>query len=144
MEQYIPKSAVMAEIEKKKIPFKKDIDDGVYPTYLCALMDFEDFINTFETKEANLEKEITPSSVENMLCCFGVQSIDDMDSEDLVEFARHFFKLGLFSQLTWQDIRLISEIGEKFMNSEESDNLSEEEYYTAILNKLKESKTWKE
>ena len=51
MEQYINKSAVMAEIERKKIPFKKDIDDGVYPTYLCALMDFEDFFDTLEVKE---------------------------------------------------------------------------------------------
>lgn len=55
MEQYINKSAVMAEIERKKIPFKKDIDDGVYPTYLCALMDFEDFINTLEVKEIQEE-----------------------------------------------------------------------------------------
>ncbi len=55
MVQYIDKAAVMAEIEKKKIPFKKDIDDGVYPTYLCALMDFEDFINTLEVKEIQEE-----------------------------------------------------------------------------------------
>lgn len=52
MEQYISKAALVAEIERKKIPFKKDIDNGVYPTYLCALMDFEDFINTIEVKEA--------------------------------------------------------------------------------------------
>ena len=36
--------------------------------------------------------------------------------------------------LTWQDIRLIAELGNGFMNSEESDNLDEEEYYTEILN----------
>lgn len=42
--------------------------------------------------------------------------------------------------LTWQDIRLISEIGEDFMNSEESDNLNEEEYYQSILNKFKAQK----
>ena len=54
MAQYIDKNALMAEIEKKKIPFKKDIDDGIYPTYLCALMDFEDFINTLEVKEIDL------------------------------------------------------------------------------------------
>ena len=53
MEQYIKKSALVAEIERKKIPFKKDIDDGVYPTYLCALMDFEEFINTLEVKEVD-------------------------------------------------------------------------------------------
>lgn len=53
MAQYIDKDVLLAEIKKKKIPFKKDIDDGVYPTYLCALMDFEDFINTLEVKEIN-------------------------------------------------------------------------------------------
>lgn len=58
MEQYINKSAVMAEIERKKIPFKKDIDDGVYPTYLCALMDFEDFLDTLDVKEVDLDKEL--------------------------------------------------------------------------------------
>lgn len=42
--------------------------------------------------------------------------------------------------LSWKDIRLIAEIGEEFMNSEESDAYAndEEAYYTAILNKLKE------
>lgn len=42
--------------------------------------------------------------------------------------------------LTWQDVRLIAEIGESFMNSEESDHLSEEEYYTEILNRFKAQK----
>lgn len=49
-------------------------------------------------------------------------------------------KDNLFYQLTWQDIRLISEIGEDFLNSENSDNLTEEEYYTIILNKFNEGK----
>ena len=42
--------------------------------------------------------------------------------------------------LTWQDIRLIAELGDGFMNSEKSDNLSEEEYYTEILNRFKAQK----
>jgi len=55
MAKYILLDALLAEIEKKKIPFKKDIDDGVYPTYLCALMDFEDFINTLKAKDCIYE-----------------------------------------------------------------------------------------
>jgi len=55
MTQYIDKSALTAWIKEKKIPFKKDIDDGVYPTYLCALMDFEDFLDTLEVKEEVLD-----------------------------------------------------------------------------------------
>lgn len=57
MKRYIEKDRILAEIEKKKIPFKKDIEDGVYPTYLCALMDFEDFISAIETKNVDLNKE---------------------------------------------------------------------------------------
>ena len=57
MKEYIDKAVVKAELERKKIPFKKDIDDGVYPTYLCALMDFEDFLDTLEVKEVDLEKK---------------------------------------------------------------------------------------
>lgn len=57
MKEYIDKDIVKAELERRKIPFKKDIDDGVYPTYLCALMDFEDFLDTLEVKEVDLEKK---------------------------------------------------------------------------------------
>ena len=38
--------------------------------------------------------------------------------------------------LTWQDIKGIAEIGNDFMNSEESNDLDEEEYYTGILKKF--------
>ena len=62
MEQYIRKSALVAEIEKRKIPFKRDIEDGYYPTYLCALMDFEDFLDTLEVKEVDLEEKATQLS----------------------------------------------------------------------------------
>jgi hypothetical protein len=48
--------------------------------------------------------------------------------------------LEVKEQLTWQDVRLISEIGEDFMNSEESDSLNEEEYYTEILRRFKAQK----
>ena len=48
--------------------------------------------------------------------------------------------LEVKESLTWQDIRLMSEIGEKFMNSEESDNLNEEDYYKEILNRFKAQK----
>ena len=87
MTQLIDKSAVVAEIERLQCP-----EHGY------CLDTLLDFLDTLEVKEMDLEKEITPSSVENMLCYFGVQSIDDMDSENLAEFARHFFELGLKAQ----------------------------------------------
>ena len=57
MVQYISKDALVAELNRKKIPFKRDVEDGNYPTYLCAIMDFEDYINTLEVKEVDLDKE---------------------------------------------------------------------------------------
>ena len=42
---------LIAEIEKRKAPFKKDMEDGVYPTYLCALMDFEDLITSLQQEQ---------------------------------------------------------------------------------------------
>lgn len=57
MEQYIDKDIIKAELERKKIPFKRDIVEyGNYPTYLCALMDVEDFIDSLEVKEVTTEK----------------------------------------------------------------------------------------
>lgn len=50
-----------------------------------------------EQPDVDLEKEITPYFVEHLLCEFGVQSISDMDGENLAEFARHFYELGRLS-----------------------------------------------
>jgi hypothetical protein len=101
MEQYIPKSAVVAEIESRLREIKciTELKDGDFGEgYLIgkesAYKVILSFLDTLEVKE----------------------------------------------QLTWKDIRLISEVGEDFMNSEESDNLSEEEYYTEILNRFKAQK----
>lgn len=94
MEQYIPKAAVVAEIEKKKIPFKKDIDNGVYPTYLCALMDFEDFLDTLEVKEVDLEKEMSKYLGDDWK-----KDADGKIENDMIAFAKHFFELGLRSTI---------------------------------------------
>ena len=63
-----------------------------------------------------------------------------MTKDEMINFAKHFFELGLSSQLSWKDIELIAKIGMDFMNSEESDNLNDEEYYTEILNRFKAQK----
>lgn len=44
MGKYIDAEKLKEEIARLKQPFKKDIEDGVYPTYLCALLDFEELI----------------------------------------------------------------------------------------------------
>lgn len=53
--KYIDIDKLIAEIERRKVPFKKDIEDGVYPTYLCALMDFEDFITSLQQEQPDNE-----------------------------------------------------------------------------------------
>lgn len=97
MTQYINKSDVVAEIEKKKIPFKKDIDDGVYPTYLCALMDFEDFINTLEVKDVDLEKEIKDYFNSQPIITRS-KGVDYRLIPTGVDIAKHFYELGLKAQ----------------------------------------------
>lgn len=92
MKQYIDKDRILAEIKKKKIPFKKDIDDGVYPTYLCALMDFEDFINTLEVKEVDLEKEYDNEFFKDPVFSKLV------NRNAGISIAKHFFELGLKAQ----------------------------------------------
>ena len=75
-----------------------EYDSGLYNGIVETCMKLRGFIKARTSKEqpkVDLEKEITPSLVENMLCEFGVQSIDDMDSENLAKFARHFYELGL-------------------------------------------------
>lgn len=90
MAQYIDKEVLLAEIEKRKIPFKRDVEDGYYPTYLCALMDFEDFLDTLEVKDIDLEKEIQSWVEDN--------SVNGYYREDVYETARYFFELGLKAQ----------------------------------------------
>lgn len=97
MKQYIDKSALLAEIERMKIPFKRDVEDGYYPTYLCALMAFEDFINTLEVKEVDLEKEIQQHINDCLNIKFPTTDIK-LIAKDVEYTARKFFELGLKAQ----------------------------------------------
>lgn len=57
MNKYIDAGKLKVEIERRKAPFKKDIEDGVYPTYLCALMDFEDLITSLQEEQQKEQPE---------------------------------------------------------------------------------------
>ena len=81
MKQYIDKDIIKAELERKKIPFKGDIVEyGNYPTYLCALMDFEDFIDSLEVKEVTTEKTDWSPSKKRM------ESLKDMLKWNIGDF----------------------------------------------------------
>ena len=144
MEQYIPKSILIEEIEKiraKWFGINNDFADG----QKGALTDALSLINTLNVKkEVDLEKLIndyfTGWYFDSELDILAKPNNYSATIDDVKEIAKHFFELGIFSQLTWKDIKRISEIGEDFMNSEDSDNLNDEEYYTEILNRFKAQK----
>ena len=74
MTQYISKSAIKAEINRRI----KEHHSG----YLVCLKEILSFINTLEVKEVDLEKELRD---------FVVGDIDDYD----MGLAKHFYELGL-------------------------------------------------
>ncbi len=94
-----------------------------------------------EVKDVNLEEELNKEwkNCEPIDEGMGLE-IASIEHEQFDHIAKHFFELGLLNQLTWQDIELIAKIGMDFMNSEDSDNLNDEEYYTEILNRFKAHK----
>lgn len=98
MEQYIPKSTVMAEIDSL-------LDKGKYhEEYDCAYRDgnngalyaLKDKLNTFGTKEIDLKKEIDDFMAKEWE---GVEEKDEplysMIKNDLTDVAKHFIELGM-------------------------------------------------
>ena len=89
MAHYIPKSVVVAEIERRI----KDILELVHPNNYdkAALQLYKgllSFINTIEVKDVDLEKEITLMEEKY----YGFESLS---RSDIIEMIKHFFELGL-------------------------------------------------
>lgn len=93
MKKYIDTEKLEEEIARLKQPFKKDIEDGVYPTYLCALLDFEELIGSLRQKQpdVDLEKEVV-----SVCKTYGIT--EHLDAElgplDIKNIASHFYELG--------------------------------------------------
>ena len=87
MEQYIKKSAIEAEIKKRRSRNsrnKLNLAAAFEDNYLLS------FINTLESKEVDLEKEVEVALkrfLYNLTC-----------KEEYYKFARHFFELGIKAQ----------------------------------------------
>ena len=131
MEKYIPLDAVLAEIERRKQ--RNLLNEGAFEEDIDILS----FINTFEMKEVDLGKEIQiqwkgccPID-EGMGCEFANISVKQFDS-----IAKHFFKLGVNASnpLTWEDIKLIWNIGD------EIPYMPEEDFFKELLNRFKAQK----
>ena len=96
MAQYIDKSALVAEIERLK---NTSLEYG-YNTMQRILADsgkdislrqLQNFIDTLEVKEVDLNKEI-----ENYFNGFG--KFPSVGIDDCIDIAKHFFELGLKAQ----------------------------------------------
>ena len=97
----IDKDALVAEIERKKeeeVNYddnSKDFASYADHIYYSALDSMQDFINTLEVKEVDLEKEIEEHVVDMPMSEFTHESeVDDFWDWARKEF-RHFFELGL-------------------------------------------------
>lgn len=101
MKQYIPKSALVAEIESRLdelydlLPNASKVENGSITTSeacntgkYTALESFRRFINTLEVKEVDLEKEINRELETRWRGEY-------LYTKKFRESAKHFFELGL-------------------------------------------------
>lgn len=105
MAQYIPKSAIVAEIERlrKKNNESKNVYDFGTEHALKSILSFLDII---EVKEVNIDKETERY-------CKSKEFTDALYTVRLTELiAKHFFELGVSTSnpLTWEDIKTIQNI----------------------------------
>ena len=94
MEEYIPKSALVAAIEKLEKLYCYGKSDGM----LIAKSVFDsikNIINTLEVKEVDLEKEIKEEYL-NRRCYVGKDNmLVILNKPQFNEVAKHFFELGI-------------------------------------------------
>ena len=103
MEQYIPKSAVVAEIRKRFDEYTSSIlkhYDACKEAKAQELGKLLTILDTLEVKEVDLEKEINNYISNNF---FGSETVgfyanrtkEEPNDRDIVLVAKHFFELGL-------------------------------------------------
>ena len=94
MEQYISKSALVAEIKRLLVFYSKEIEDNKEDPWAMdiakrdILQEILSFIDTLEAKEVDMEKEI-----ESYFKGFG--KFPSVGIDDCIDIAKHFFELGL-------------------------------------------------
>lgn len=103
MANLIDKDALVAEIEKRIEEYKNmKIDSSYYEGMVASLEFFRDeFINTLEVKEVNLEKEVIDwwnAHYSSKAYTFEGYSGHYIENSTLIEIAKHFFELGLKTQ----------------------------------------------
>ena len=103
MEQYIPKSVVLAEINKRL----HQLTDAAFDSMIGRnLTEIRDSLDTLEVKEVDLEKEL--GILDNAYFEFnGVMVKGTTIVEELKAIAKHFFELGFQARI---DKELVEEI----------------------------------
>ncbi len=67
--------------------------------YASALYELEDFIDTLEVKEVDLEEELDKYTTNNFWALEGnSESPYLVEKEDMLKIAKHFYELGLKAQ----------------------------------------------
>ena len=95
-QQYIPKSALVAEIERLRK--NQRLDDRHGQGVLDGLHAIERFIDTLEVKEINLEKELDYDDYINFFNEHPDYNNNEWGFDEAWMFANYFFKLGLKAQ----------------------------------------------
>ena len=101
MTQYIDKAALVAKIGRyisnyKEIVVKTDRNDSTWvdsvsmiDAKIDVLQHLLSFLDTLETKEVDLEREI------DRWICYAAITHEDCSIDDVIRTAKHFFELGL-------------------------------------------------
>jgi hypothetical protein len=86
----IDKAALVAEIEKLKYNLCPDFYEYNYDAAKVELLEkIENFIDTLETKEVDLDRAI------DKWICDDAITHEDCSISDVISTAKHFFELGL-------------------------------------------------
>ena len=130
MEQYIPKSVVLAEIERRIKRFREE-KDSVSIVKTNTYKGFLSFIDTLETKEVDLEKE-----AERFV---QTKEFAECKGSPVMVLAKHFFELGMSvsNQLTWEDIKNLESL---CIQKRVKDGLFDKEDYEEVLKRFKVQK----
>lgn len=98
----IDKDKVVAELERRIEDNKKDIELALHENLQDYFEGYEDalvlfkqqYLDTYETKEVDLEKEMS-EYLEKEMSVYFVEHSDEFFSDKYKLFARHFYELGL-------------------------------------------------
>ena len=100
MTQYIPKSALVAEIENlentyNKCPTRNSYEEGLKEGRLIGYKDALHKIDTQEVKEVDVEKEFSKWWKVERIKDYNVDALYERYSNTSLKLAKHFFELGL-------------------------------------------------